>query len=112
MSTSLAKKHLPTLRVNAVVSTWLTKETLTHIEGKRGGDSFFDSKTLTHIEGKCGGGMSRAMKTVTHDGVQNGSVDPPWLFQLYYIGHKYGVWWLKAPTNFPKQDYEKISKTS
>ena len=52
-----------------VVSTSLTKKTLTHIEVKCGDDNFFDLETLTHIEGKCGGGWLRAMKTVTHDGV-------------------------------------------
>ena len=77
MSTTFAKTHLPTLRANAVVSPSSSKNTLTHIEVKRGGETFFDSKTLTHIEGICGGGWSTAMKTVTHDGVWYGSVAPP-----------------------------------
>ena len=60
-----------------MVSTSLSKLTLTHIEGKCGDDDFFDTKTLTHIEGKCGGGWSTARKTVNHDGVWYGSVAPP-----------------------------------
>ena len=60
-----------------MVSPSSSKNTLTHIEVKCGGETFFDSKTLTHIEGICGGGWSTAMKTVTHDGVWYGSVAPP-----------------------------------
>ena len=60
-----------------MVSTSLSKLTLTHIEGKCGDDDFFDTKTLTHIEGKCGGGWLTARKTVNHDGVRYGSVAPP-----------------------------------